>query len=78
MDLHVLRFPESKNQNCDGWPARVCLFAYVSIISIAQNQIIAKTSNFVFYIYIIRRCYSVYRGTQKNSYTLRPMDGFSC
>ena len=48
-------------------------------------QITAVSSNLAFYICIIGRCYlnlflkvgqnSVYRGTQKNSNTLRPMDG---
>ena len=87
LDLHVLRSPESENHIFSVWP--VCIVSLcvsmcvpvslslslcvcVSVISITQKQITAETSNLVLYICIM------YRGTQKNSYILRPMDGFSC
>ena len=68
-----------------------CVSVYVSVsvsvISITQNQITAETSNLVFYICIMYKCYlklfiktdknSVYRGRQKNYNTLRPMDEIS-
>ena len=47
-DLQVMRFPESENNIFSGWP--VC----VSLISIGQKQIIAETSDLVFYICTIR------------------------
>ena len=48
IDLHVLRTPNPK----------VTVLAVTStVISITQNQMTAETSNLVFYICIIRRCY---------------------
>ena len=82
MDLNILRSPESENHIFSIW------FVYVSVISITQKQIIAESSNLVFYNCIVGRCYlklfkrsnknSVYRGTLKNSNTLWPKDGISC
>ena len=69
MDLHVLRSPESENHIfdarsvcmcvCGSVCLSVCVYVCVcvSVISIAQKQITAETSNLVFYIYIISRCY---------------------
>ena len=51
MDLHVLKPSESENNIFSVWS--VC----VSVISITQKQITAETSNLVFYICIMRRCY---------------------
>ena len=68
----------------------VCVYVCVSVISITQKQITAETSNLVFYICIIYRCYlklfignidrrkTKYRGTQKYSSTLRHMERIFC
>ena len=48
-----LRFEihESENHIFSGWSLFVC------VISISQKLITVETSNWIFYIYIIRRCY---------------------
>ena len=53
MDLHVLRSPESEKHIFSKWSACVC----VTFISITQKQNTAETSNLVFYISIMYRCY---------------------
>ena len=61
MDLHVLRPPEYENHIFSEWSVCVCvcvcLYACVSVISITQKVITAETSNWVFNISIIYRCY---------------------
>ena len=65
MDLQVLRSPESENhifRVCSvGMCVCVCLCVCpcvcVSVISLTQKQITAEASNFLFYIYIMYRCY---------------------
>ena len=92
MDLHVWRSSESENRIFSVWfvcvCASICLCFCVTVISITQKQITAETWNLVFYICIKYRCFlklfikigqnSVYRNTQKNSNTLRPMDKIPC
>ena len=59
MNLYVLRAPESENHIFSVWPmcVRVPVCVSVCVISIAQNQITAESSNLVFYICIIYRYY---------------------
>ena len=66
----------------------VCACVCVYVISITQKQIAAETSNVVFYICIVHRCYLKHfikigqklcvQEHTKNSKTLRLMDGISC
>ena len=80
MNLHVLRLPESKN-----YIIVPCVCVCVTSISVIQKQFTAGILNLVFYICIAHRCYlklfmkieqnSAYRGTQKDSNILQPMDG---
>ena len=90
-DLHVTRFFEAKKFIFSVWFVcmciRLCVWLY-AYCNITQKQITTETSILVFYICIMYRCYLklfikigqklCVQGTQKNSYTLRPMDGFSC
>ena len=71
MDLHVLRYPEPENHIFSKWSVCMCVCVCVSetvclcvrasvcvsVISITQKQITAETSNFVFYICIMYKCY---------------------
>ena len=86
--LHVLRSPESKNI-FSGWSVCVRFIIRIYLYLYNSKKITSEASNLVFYICVIRRCYmktfhkdrtkiSVYRSTQKNSNTLRSMDGISC
>ena len=56
---HVLKSHESENHIFNGW--LVCMYVHVSlsvsVISITLKQVTTKTSDFVFYIYIICRSY---------------------
>ena len=54
-DLLAMRSPESENKIFNVWS--VCVRVCLSVISITQKQITAETSNLVFYICIMYRCY---------------------
>ena len=61
MDLHIMKIPKSENHIFSDWSVRMCVCVCacvcvcVSVISQIQKQIIAKTSNLVFYICIMYR-----------------------
>ena len=55
MDLHVMRTPEFENYFFSAWSGYMCVCVYV--ISITQKQITEETSNLLFNICIIYRCY---------------------
>ena len=55
MDLHVMKSLESENYIFNVWS--VCMYVYMSAISITQKQITAEISNLEFYIYVMYRCY---------------------
>ena len=54
IDLHVLRTPKSEKHI---FRIGLYVFLCMTVISINQKQITAETSNLIFYILIICRCY---------------------
>ena len=84
MDLHRLRSP---------WTRKITFFAFflyicVSVINITEKRITAESSNLVFNICIIYRCYLILfikigqklcvQGHTNNSNTFRLMKGICC